>query len=97
MPLGQSKKAIDDESQIGPCVATHKVDNRQACWFQEMTGAATTRKWNHRESSADSGGETKPDIRPEEDHARIEYVRSNSWAECREKKLGTEPKGRCFS
>jgi len=29
-PLGQSKKAIGHESQIGPCVATHKVDNCQA-------------------------------------------------------------------
>jgi hypothetical protein len=27
---GQSKKAIGHESQIGPCVATHKVDNCQA-------------------------------------------------------------------
>jgi len=29
-PLGQSKKAIGHESPIGPCVATHKVDNCQA-------------------------------------------------------------------
>ena len=29
-PLGQSKKAIGHESPIGPCVATHQVDNRQA-------------------------------------------------------------------
>jgi hypothetical protein len=28
--FGQSKKAIGHESQIGPCVATHKVDNCQA-------------------------------------------------------------------
>ncbi len=27
---GQSKKAIGHESRIGPCVATHKVDNCQA-------------------------------------------------------------------
>ena len=32
-------------------------------------------------------------LAPQEDHARIECDRSNSWAECREKKLGTEPKG----
>ena len=29
--FGQSKKAIGHVSQIGPCVATHQVDNRQAC------------------------------------------------------------------
>ena len=40
------------------------------------------------------GNETE--IGPEEDHARIEGDRSNSWAECREKKLGTEPKGKMF-
>src|SRR5258708_11945158 len=33
-PLGQSKKAIGHESPIGPCVATHKVDNCQACCFR---------------------------------------------------------------
>jgi hypothetical protein len=33
-PLGQSKKAIGHESQIGPCVATHKVDNCEACCFR---------------------------------------------------------------
>ena len=33
-PLGQSKKAIGLESPIGPCVATHRVDNRQACCFR---------------------------------------------------------------
>jgi hypothetical protein len=47
-PLGQSKKAIGHESQIGPCVATHK-------WItvrldvSETNGAVTTVKWNHRE------------------------------------------------
>ncbi len=34
-PLGQSKKAIGRESPIGPCVATHPVDNRQACCFRK--------------------------------------------------------------
>ena len=29
--FGQSNKAIGHVSQIGPCVATHQVDNRQAC------------------------------------------------------------------
>src|SRR6267378_1079111 len=33
-PLGQSKKAIGHESPIGPCVATHNVDNCQACCFR---------------------------------------------------------------
>src|SRR5260370_30528335 len=33
-PLGQSKKAIGHESPIGPCVATHKVDNCHACCFR---------------------------------------------------------------
>jgi hypothetical protein len=32
--LGQSNKAIGHESQIGPCVATHPVDNHQACCFR---------------------------------------------------------------
>src|SRR5262245_35626687 len=30
-PLGQSNNAIGHESQIGPCVATHRVNNCQAC------------------------------------------------------------------
>jgi len=46
--LGQSKKAIDHESQIGPCVAAHQVDNCQAWSFQKTNGAVTTVKWNHR-------------------------------------------------
>src|SRR5271165_3164677 len=33
--LGQSNKAIGHESPIGPCVATHAVDNRQACCFRK--------------------------------------------------------------
>ena len=33
--LGQSNKAIGHESQIGPCVATHPVDNHQACCFRK--------------------------------------------------------------
>ena len=34
-PLGQSKKAIGQESPIGPCIATHRVGNRQACCFRK--------------------------------------------------------------
>ena len=32
--LGQSNKAIGHEPLIGPCVATHTVDNHQACCFR---------------------------------------------------------------
>jgi hypothetical protein len=32
--FGQSKKAIGQESPIGPCIATLMVDNRQACCFR---------------------------------------------------------------
>ncbi len=32
--LGQSNKAIGHEPPIGPCVATHPVDNHQACCFR---------------------------------------------------------------
>jgi hypothetical protein len=51
-PFGRSKKAIGHESPIGPCVATHRVDNRQACRFQKTNGAVTTKRWNHREEEA---------------------------------------------
>jgi len=63
-PLGQSKKAIGHVSPIGPCVATHSVDNRQACWFQKTNGAALTRSGNHSKEEAylhlANGDETGP-------------------------------------
>ena len=33
-PLGQPKKAVGHEPQIGPCVATSVLSNRDACQFQ---------------------------------------------------------------
>ena len=49
-PLGQSNKAIGHESPIGPCVATHRVDNRLGLLcFRKTMGAVTTAKWNHKE------------------------------------------------
>ena len=43
----------------------------------------TTRK---RKRFSVSQAETKPDLRPEEEHSRSGSARSNGWAECRDKK-----------
>jgi hypothetical protein len=43
-PLGQSNKAIGQESPIGPCVATHRVDNCQACWVSEKRWAPSQQR-----------------------------------------------------
>ena len=46
-PLGQPKKAIGHESQIGPWLP-HSAIVRLVC-FRKRMGAVTTGKWNHRE------------------------------------------------
>jgi hypothetical protein len=96
-PLGQSKKAIGPESPIGPCIATLIVDNRPACCFRKTTGAVTTAKMEPQETRIHSRLRTRRRIAtlgPEEDHSRS--VCSIGRAECREKKIGIEPKGSTF-
>jgi hypothetical protein len=87
-PLGQSKKAIGRESQIGPCVATHPVDYRQACCFRKRLAPSRQRNGTtgKRKRISASHAETKQGTRPEQDHSQIEGARSNSWAECRDEK-----------
>ena len=97
-PLGQSKKAIGHVSQIGPCVATHQVDNRQACWFQETNGAVTVAKMEPRGRSV-SPLRTRKRSRTlglRKTTLGSRSGRSNGWAECREKKIGIEPMGSTF-
>ena len=95
-PLGQSKKAIGLESPIGPCIATHRVDNRQACCFRN-DGCRHNSEMEPQDTTIDSSPRTRRPIAalgPEEDHSRS--GRSNGWAECREKKIGVQPTGRIF-
>ncbi len=84
--LGQSKKAIGHKSQIGPCVATHPVDNHQACCFRN--------DWrrHHSEMELQGRGSLSP-LRTRKRNTAlglrkttlvVESARSNSWAECRE-------------
>jgi hypothetical protein len=81
-PFGQSKKAIGYESRIGPCVATHSVDNRQACRFQKTNGAVTTVQWNHR------GEETLLRFARGDETGNSVCARPLSEGECTFKQLG---------
>jgi len=95
-PLGQSKKAIGLESPIGPCIATDPVDNRRACCFRN-DGCRHNSEMEPLDTTIDSPPRTRRPIAalgPEEDHSRS--GRSNSWAECREKKIGARPTGEIF-
>ena len=84
-PLGQSNKAIGHESQIGPCVATHRVNNCQACCvFKKTIGVVTTRNGSA-EKKDPWHADTKQDKRSGEDHSRRASARSNIRAECRNK------------
>ena len=84
-PLGQSNKAIGHESQIGPCVATHRVDNCQACCVLRKR-LAPSRQGNGSAGKKDPWhADTKQDKRSGEDHSQSESARSNSRAECRDK------------
>src|SRR5260370_34082771 len=69
--LGQSNKAIGHESPIGPCVATHPVDNRQACCFRKRSAPSRQRNGTtgERKRISAAHAETKQDTRPEEDHS----------------------------
>jgi hypothetical protein len=57
-------------------------------------GYGTTAK---RKRSSDSHTETKQDLKPEEDHSRIESARSTSGAECRGKKESAPAQGEDFA
>jgi hypothetical protein len=95
-PPGQSKKAIGQESPIGPCIATHRVDNRQACCFRN-DGRRHNSEMEPQERTIDSPLRMRRRITtsaPEQDHSRSGA--SIGRAECREKKSGIEPKGRFF-
>ena len=94
-PLGQSKKAIGHESQIGPCVATLQVDNCQAWSFQKANGVVTTVKWNHRGNRNKylAAFRDEANRTPEQDHSQIVGARPLSLAECREKNLSAPSRG----
>ena len=87
--FGQSKKAIGQESPIGPCIATlwwtivrlvvSDHDGRRH--NSEMEPQEKTASPHQRRRTTTSG--------PEEDHSRSR--RSNGWAECREKNIGIGP------
>src|SRR5260221_2047273 len=93
--FGQSKKAICHESQIGPCVATHQVDNCQAWSFQKANGVVTTVKWNHRGNRNKylAAFRDEANRTPEQDHSQIVGARPLSLAECREKNLSAPSRG----
>jgi hypothetical protein len=93
--LGQSNKAIDHESQIGPCVATHPVDNHQACCFRNDLAPSRQRNGTTGKSQriSASHAEAKHGTPPEEDHSRSSRARSNSGAECRDKWTASSRRG----
>ena len=87
-PLGQSNKAIGHESPIGPCVATHRVDNYQACCVSENDLAPSQQRngTTGKRKRISALAETKQqDTQPEQDHSQRWSARSNSWAECRDR------------
>jgi len=87
-PPGQSKKAIGPESPIGPCIATPGVDNRPACCFRKRWRRHKQRNGTTGENNriSVSHAETKQNPLPGEDHSQSKRLRSNGWAECRDKK-----------
>src|SRR5215469_1919162 len=65
--------------------------------FQKTIGAVTAAKMEPQETRIHSALHTRRRIATlgsEEDHSRS--VRSIGWAECREKKIGIDPKGSTF-
>src|SRR6266481_1388644 len=85
--LGQSNKAIGHESPIGPCVASHPVDNRQACCFRNdrRRHDSEMKPTGERKRISASHAETKQRARPEEDRSQSRRTRSRSGAECPDK------------
>src|SRR5258708_8203332 len=85
--LGQSNKAIGDESPIGPCGASHPVDNRQACCFRNdgRRHDSEMKPTGERKRISASHAETKQRARPEEDRSQSRRTRSRSGAECPDK------------
>ncbi len=98
-PPGQSKKAIGPESPIGPCIATHRVDNRPACCFRKRLAPSQQRNGTtgKRKRISVSHAETNQDFWSEQDHSQSKSARSNSWAECRDKKGPASSRGGDFS
>ena len=88
--FGQSKKAIGQESPIGPCIATlwwtivrlvvsdHDGRRHNSEMEPQERTVSPLHQWRRTTTSG-----------PEEDHSRSR--RSNGWAECREKNIGIGP------
>ena len=67
--------------------------------FRKTMGAVTTANGTTGKNNwfSVSHAETKQNLSPGEDHSQSKSARSDSWAECRDKKsIGLEPKGRFF-
>ena len=98
-PPGQSKKAIGPESPIGPCIATLRVDNRPACCFRKRWRRHKQRNGTTRENNriSVSHAKTMQNPLPGEDHSQSKKLRSNSWAECRDKKVSAPSRRRRMS
>jgi len=84
-PLGQSNKAIGHESQIGPCVATHRVNNCQACCVLRKRLAPSRQGNGCADKKEPWLADTKRDKQSGEDHSQRASAGSNSRAECRDK------------
>jgi hypothetical protein len=92
----KAKKAIGPESPIGPCIATPGVDNRPACCFRKRWRRHKQRNGTTGENNriSVSHAETKQNPLPGEDHSQSSKgLRSNSWAECRDKKEPASSRG----
>src|SRR5215471_8087975 len=87
-PPGQSNKAIGPEPPIGPCIATLEWTIVPACCFRKRWAPSQQRNGTTGENNriSVSHAETKQNPLPGEDRSQSKKLRSNSWAECRDKK-----------
>jgi hypothetical protein len=92
-PLGQSKKAIDHESQIGPCVATHQVDNCLGLFVSENQWRSHNREMEPQGEKCFAASRDETNRTPEQDHSQITGARPTTWAECREKSISAPSRG----
>ena len=84
------RKPLGRESPIGPCIATHGVDNRQAGCFRN-DGCR-----HNSEMDPQEGRIASPlRARRQPPYRLRKTTLSLGWAECR-KKIGIEPTRRCF-